>query len=216
MPNKTVLPAHQARSRESLRRLLQAATEVLGQHGMDGATIPRIARRAGLTPGSVYRRFRDKDALFETVILEILERQEEIIKTSLVPLVPAHTSLPSLAEKVIGGMVTAYRTHAGLLRGIRQFVQSRADTPFGKKVSTLEIRHFQRTVDLFLAYGKEIRHPHPRAAVSLALMMVVGTLYQVVVWPTDPEKIKHLVPLDDKDLPRELTRAFLRCLGVEA
>lgn len=216
MPNKTVLPAHQARSRESLRRLLQAATEVLGEHGVEGATIPRIARRAGLTPGSVYRRFRDKDALLETVILEILDGQEETMKTSLAPLAPSQASLPAFAEKIIAGMVTAYRTHAGLLRGMRQFVQSRANTPFGKQVSTLEIRHFQRTVDLFLSYGKEIHHPHPRTAVSLALMMVVGTLYQVVVWPTDPDKIGQLLHLDDKELPRELTRAFLRYLGVEA
>ncbi len=216
MLNKTVLPAHQARSRESLRRLLQAATEVLSQHGVEGATIPRIARRAGLTPGSVYRRFRDKDALLETAILEILEGQEETMKTSLAPLAPAQASLPVFAERVIAGMVAAYRTHAGLLRGMRQFVQSRANTPFGKQVSSLEIQHFQRTVELFLSYGKEIRHPHPRTAVSFALMMLIGTLFQVVIWPADPERLKHLLPLDDKALTRELTRAFLRYLGVEA
>jgi hypothetical protein len=52
---------------------LKAAAEVLGQHGVEGATIPRIAKHAGLTPGAVYRRFPDKDALLETVILGILE-----------------------------------------------------------------------------------------------------------------------------------------------
>jgi len=60
MANKTLAP-QQARSRESLRKLLKAAAEVLGQHGLEGATIPRIAQHAGLTPGAIYRRFPDKD-----------------------------------------------------------------------------------------------------------------------------------------------------------
>jgi AcrR family transcriptional regulator len=52
---KTVLPARQERSRKTRARLLRAATEVLDQEGLDGATIPRIAARAGLTPGAIYR-----------------------------------------------------------------------------------------------------------------------------------------------------------------
>ena len=50
---------------------MKAAAEVLGQHGLEGATIPRIAQHAGLTPGAVYRRFADKDAL----VLEVIRRQ---------------------------------------------------------------------------------------------------------------------------------------------
>ena len=215
MTTKAVLPAHQARSRQSLRKLLDAATEVLGQYGMDGATIPRIARHAGLTPGSVYRRFQDKDALLETAILEILERQEETMKTSLAPLATRHVPLREFAAKIISGMVAAYGANAGLLRGMRQFVQRRVNTPFWKKASALEAAHFQRTVDLFLSFGKEIRHPQPRMAVSLALRMVAGTLYQVVVWPAQLKEIRDLLPKDDDALSRELTRAFLSYLGVQ-
>lgn len=210
MTPRMVLPAHQARSRESLRRLLDAATEVLGQYGVDGATIPRIARRAGLTPGSVYRRFHDKEALLETVILEILENQEERMKSSLAPM-PSRVSLQAFVQQVIGGMVDAYRSHAGLLRGMRQFVQSRANTSFCRQVTSLEVQHFRRAVDLFLSYRDQISHPNPRSAVSLALMMVVGTLYQVVVWPTDRSVLEG-IPQDDPALKRELTRAFLAYL----
>src|SRR5438270_12921478 len=82
--NKTLAP-QQARSRESTRKLLKAAAEVLGQHGLEGATIPRIAQHAGLTPGAIYRRFPDKDALLETVIIGILERQDERLRMGLTP-----------------------------------------------------------------------------------------------------------------------------------
>ncbi|HET9365675.1 MAG TPA: helix-turn-helix domain-containing protein, partial [Candidatus Angelobacter sp.] len=69
MKKKRALAPQQERSRESLRKLLKAAAEVLGQHGVEGTTIPRIAQHAGLTPGAVYRRFHDKEALLEEVIL---------------------------------------------------------------------------------------------------------------------------------------------------
>ena len=75
------LEPQQARSRESERKLLKAAAEVLGQHGVAGTTIPRIAAHAGLTPGSIYRRFPDKEVLLETMILGILERQDERLRT---------------------------------------------------------------------------------------------------------------------------------------
>ena len=45
---RKALEPQQERSRESLRRLLKAVTEVLGQHGVEGTTIPRIAHHAGL------------------------------------------------------------------------------------------------------------------------------------------------------------------------
>jgi AcrR family transcriptional regulator len=217
MPTKAVLPARQARSRESLRKLLDATREVLGRYGMEGATIPRIARQAGLTPGSVYRRFQDKDALLETAILEILEGQEEIMKTSFAPLVAApQIPLPDFAGKIIYGMVGAYRANASLIRGIREFTQQRVNTPFGKRASLLETTHFRRTVDLFLSYRKEIRHPEPRLAVSLGLKMIVGTLYQVVVWPLPRKEVDVLLPKDDAALGRELTRAFLNYLEIES
>ena len=113
MAKKTLAP-QQERSRESLRKLQKATAEVLGQHGVEGATIPRIAQHAGLTPGAIYRRFHDKDALLEATILGMLERQEERMKTGLTPAAAAQIPLPVFADQVIGGMVLGYRVNASL------------------------------------------------------------------------------------------------------
>src|ERR1700730_4587084 len=106
MAKKTLEP-QQARSRESTRKLLKAAAEVLGQHGVAGATVPRIARHAGLTPGAVYRRFPDKDALLETVIIAILERQDERLRIALTPAMARQIPLPVFAEQVIASMLVS-------------------------------------------------------------------------------------------------------------
>src|SRR5215475_4385601 len=118
------LAPRQARSRESERKLLKAATEVLGQHGVDGATIPRIAQHAGLTPGAVYRRFPDKNALLETVVQTILENQDSHLRVALSPVMTQQIPLPVLTEQFISSMLLSRRVHAGLLRGLREFVRS--------------------------------------------------------------------------------------------
>jgi AcrR family transcriptional regulator len=213
---KKTLEPQQERSRESERKLLKAAAEVLGQHGVDGATIPRIARHAGLTPGAVYRRFRDKDELLETAILGILERQDERTKVGLAPKAAAQIPLPVFTEQIVGSMVISYRANAALLRAMRQFVQGRAHSEFWKKASVLEIRTFRRIIELFLSHRGEIKHPQPKMAVSFAFMMVISTLFDLVVLPQDPSLYKGLWPQDDRALKEELVRAFLNYLGVSS
>jgi len=213
MPSKSLAP-QQARSRESLRKLLKAAAEVLGQHGVDGATIPRIAAHAGMTPGAVYRRFRNKEALLEAVILGLLERQAERLEISGLTVTSAgQVPLAVFTEQVIGAMVASYRANAPLLRAMRQFAQTRAHTPFWRKATRLEVAGFERIVNMFLKHKAEIRHPDPKAAVPIALMIVVSMLFEVVVMPTDLGPLGQFLP-EDAGLKRELTRAFLNYLGA--
>ena len=211
MPTSALAP-QQARSRESNRKLLKAAAEVLGQHGLDGATIPRIAAHAGLTPGAVYRRFKDKDALFEAVILGILERQDERLRQQFTIEAVSQIPLAVFAEQIIGSMVISYRASAPLLRAIRLFVQGRVRTPFWRKACRFETLTFEHMVDLFLAHPGEITHPEPRLAVSTGLMMATSTLVELVVMPTDLGPLKAFLPPDDQALKRELVRAFLSYL----
>jgi AcrR family transcriptional regulator len=212
---KNSLAPQQARSRESLRKLLKAAAEVLGQHGVEGATIPRIAQHAGLTPGAIYRRFPDKDALLETVILGILERQEERLRVALTPEMARQIPLAVFAEQLITNMLIGYRASAGLLRAVRQFLQARDETAFYKKAAKQEMRSFQYMVDLFLVHRKEIRHRDPQVAVAFALVTLSSTLIELILVDHDLRCWQAVIPKDDETLKRELLRTFLAYLGVE-
>jgi AcrR family transcriptional regulator len=212
---KQALEPQQARSRKSLSRLLKAAVEVLGQHGVAGTTIPRIAAHAGLTPGAVYRRFRNKDVLLETAILRILEDQDKYLRLSLSVEAAAEIPFPTLAEQVINTLVVGYRANANLLRAVRQLLQDKEGTPFWKKATKLEMRTVEHLVAILVTSGREIRHPDPRTAAALGLMMIIGTLWEVVVNPGDIKLWKGLLPKDDQVLKNELARSFLSYLGVE-
>jgi hypothetical protein len=77
------------------------------------------------------------------------------------------------------------------------------------------MRTFEYLLGIFVTSGREIEHADPRAAVALGLMMVIGTLWEVVVNPGDSKLWKGLLPNDDTTLKTELTRSFLRYLGAE-
>lgn len=63
--------AKQERSMQTIEAIVQAAAQVLIDRGYESATTNRIAERAGVSVGSLYQYFADKDAVFE----RLLERQ---------------------------------------------------------------------------------------------------------------------------------------------
>jgi len=204
----------QTRSRESLQRLLKAATEILTERGLEGATIPCIAARAGLSPGAVYRRFPDKDALLQTVVFTVLEQNDENTKTLLTPKFAEEGSLKFFAKQIIQKSLEGQRQNANLMRALDQYIHTHPNAAFRKKVNQLNIRTLRRVADFLLLKRKEIKHPDPEAAVSFALMQVGFALREMIMLDTISEDWSSLLPKDDNQLLRELTRAFLSYLDV--
>src|SRR4051812_1541626 len=114
---RTVRAAHhQERSRETASRLLEAAESVLEKRGLKGASVPEIARRAGVSPASIYRRFIDKDGLLREVFERFFERAIAANDAALQPSQWRAASLEKSVRTLVSGMVAAYRQRPGLLR----------------------------------------------------------------------------------------------------
>jgi AcrR family transcriptional regulator len=62
-----------ADARDNRRRLLEAARDVFIEQG-PGAPLDEIARRAGIGIATLYRRFPDRRALIQAVIVDALQR----------------------------------------------------------------------------------------------------------------------------------------------
>lgn len=58
----------QERSRESVNVLIEASAQVLQERGYKGATTNRIAERAGVSVGTLYQYFNNKDEIFNELI----------------------------------------------------------------------------------------------------------------------------------------------------
>lgn len=60
-----------------------------------------------------------------------------------------------------------------------------------------------------------VRHPHPKRAVSFALMMLSSSLIELILVDHDLSNWQQVIPKDGQSLRREWLRAFLSYLGVE-
>jgi AcrR family transcriptional regulator len=58
----------QARSRQTVQRILDAADAIVGESGVDAATTRAIAERAGVAAPSLYRFFADRDEVLDAVL----------------------------------------------------------------------------------------------------------------------------------------------------
>ncbi len=71
------------RNRErSIKKLLQAGTEIFSKYGYDGATTKMIAKRAGMNEGLINHYFKGKPGLLLAIILEFIKRKIEQADTS--------------------------------------------------------------------------------------------------------------------------------------
>lgn len=215
MPRKpSQRPPVQERSRESLRRMLDAAEVVLAKYGLKGATLPRIAAEAGISAANVYRRFRDKDALMAAVFQRLRERSSAATTAQIDPQLVRSIGLIQFSRNIIQGMLRNYRADAGLSRATVQYSEQNWKTDFVRETRTAEAQSFQTIVDTFMIWRDQIKHPDPERAVRFGFVIIALVLRELVLF--DRMRIfEDVVPLDDDVLKEELPRMFLRYLGVE-
>ena len=211
----TVLPTHQQRSRQTLDLLLSATAKVLDEHGLEGATMPRIAARARLTPGAIYRRFADKDALLREVCLRVLRENYRHSQDALTPERWSDRSAADLVRHIVDTTLLGHARHRGLLRALTLFTLEHGDDRFAKESQELQWKVFQSVSGLLVARRKDIGHPHPESAVRFALLMVGMAAKNVIALPRDPGHLARLLPDAETTLRRELPKMVLAYLQIK-
>lgn len=204
----------QKRSRESLRRMLDAAEIVLNKHGLEGATVSRIATEAKVSPANVYRRFPDKEALMRAVFSRGTEVNREELAREVDVERLSKIGILNFAQQWIAGMLGSYRARTGLMRATVLYAQQHERTPFVRRQRDLEVQNFKKLVKTFLIWRGEIRHPDPEYAVSYGILTVAFALRELILLD-QARTFEHALPVGDDQLKTELPRVFLRYLGIE-
>ena len=156
--------ARQQRSVRTEDKLLSAAVRVLDREGLDGATAPRLAAEAKLSPASIYRRFSDKDDLLRAALLRVLEITDTHNAAQLRSLV-LRDSLSETAEALIGVLLRQHREHPQLLGALSRMMEVEPDSVFAKEARRHIEANLTQTAEILLAHRAHIRHPDPARAV---------------------------------------------------
>ncbi|MGI5131151.1 TetR/AcrR family transcriptional regulator [Pseudonocardia sp. CA-107938] len=103
-------PRRQARGERRIGQILEAAAEVFAERGYEAATTNAIAATAGISPGSLYQFFDNKDAiaraLAERYADELAAAHDDAFRGK-----PADLSTAGLVERVLTPLVQFNRRH---------------------------------------------------------------------------------------------------------
>jgi AcrR family transcriptional regulator len=100
--NPRKLP-QQDRSRLMVEAILEATTHILTQEGYDKANTNRIAERAGISIGSLYQYFPNKESLMAALIEQHSNEIAQLMESKLKDLsdAPLEVAIPALIKAVI-------------------------------------------------------------------------------------------------------------------
>lgn len=208
-PLRSVSRPKQARSEQTLRRLLDAAEGLIEEKGLAAVSIPEIVQRAGSSVGGFYARFRDKNellrALEERFLRELDERVEDIARPGRWTGVP----IGEVVHALVGELIRTVREREPLIRMF--FFRAAADTESFEDGLRFRRGVSARACDL-LADRPEIRHPEPAVAIDLGVQMAFGLMHQTIVFGELRAGERRL---SDADVVQEITRNLLAYLGVD-
>jgi AcrR family transcriptional regulator len=204
-----VRPPQQARSQQTLDRILDAAEALVSEKGFDDTPVAEIARRAGSSVGAFYSRFPDKDALIGALNERFLVQATATADAALDPARWQRTTIEEIAEAVVRFLVEIHREQRGLLRAFAQ--RMRVDPEFHARRERLAQHVATGLSALLLAHRAEIQHEDAPRAAGFALTMVFGVLEHTILFG---ELRSGVLAWTDDDLSTELARAFLAYLTV--
>jgi AcrR family transcriptional regulator len=87
----------QSRAKATVEAIQEAALQVLDDVGYEKLTTTRVAARAGVSVGTLYQYYGNKDSLVRALVVAYLDRAERAMKAVL----EENTSLPTLARHFV-------------------------------------------------------------------------------------------------------------------
>jgi AcrR family transcriptional regulator len=208
-PTLDLPPAQQARSRLTQQRILEAGTALLEEGGTEALTVAAVASRAGVSVGSVYRRFGDKDRLIAALQHDMIDQfRADIIRR----FTPLRTDPTALVASAVAGFTETYQAHERLMR---VFLAAGATDPavarVGSEASIEANRVFRQFLEPILPM---IDAPEPELRLDVVYRLIYGTCQNRVLYgePFESDRL-----LTWRQLTDELVNvACLYLLGTPA
>lgn len=203
------LEPQQDRSRRTLARLISATAMTLMESGLEGATVPKIAEAADVSPATIYRRFKDKKDLLRAAILHMLESSNVRNRLHLAKDL-RHPSLTVAARRFITLNIGQFRQNGQFMAALKQFLEADDDPEFVKDARQAIRTNLDLVVKAMLTYRDEIAHPDPERALRFATLMASASIESFCLSTRTPWAT--LQPVSDEEIIAELTHSFVAYL----
>jgi AcrR family transcriptional regulator len=194
--------AKQERSRATVETILEGAARVLARVGLERATTDRIARAAGISVGSLYQYYANKEAIVAALIERHFDRVMRVFRDHVAE--STSRSLPDAVAHVVRSMIAAQCVDADLHRVLDEQVPKVGQLP---KLRTLRAE----AATLIRAFLESRKRELAVRDLDLAAFLIVHSVDSLVSIGVN-EAPEYLA---GERLQHEITALVTRYLGVE-
>src|SRR3954470_5558982 len=182
-----ILPLRERLKGETQREILHGAEAVFGQSGLNGARMEDIAARAGVSVGTLYNHFQDRDALLSALVVsrreDLLNRLDEVLA--------AHDKEPfgGQLEHFVRAVLEHFDSHKAFLAILLESEHARVLPASRSRDSRPNLALFEvrRRVEELLVRGRIVGVLRPEGAdmfPSFLMGILKGTLSAELSAPT--------------------------------
>lgn len=195
-PRKT---PKQARSAATVQAILDATAQVLVAEGFDKASTNRIARAAGVSVGSLYQYFPNKEALVAAVVDRWAEAEIALLADAMVELaaLPVRDGVPRFLKR----MLESHARDPAMLTAILQQTLHLGI----ERMAGIEAQGHALVAAWIRQRADEVDVDDPDATAQVLTTAVTAVAHA---------RVFGTVTLDRDSLEQALTQMVLRILGV--
>ncbi len=210
MPSKNVFKPKQQRSQDTQRKLIAALHLCLQDKFFEHISIKELAERAGVSVGTFYRRFKDKESLlpllyqdFGDDLLQWVGRLE----------LNQYSDLTAAVEQLSVEVYNFLASRKSIFRTLH--LNSRLHSSLLDSDELVDRRAiYRRLAAVLLKFGTEIKVAEPSKAADMAIFMMITSLLDKVLYPSLTPAIATNASAEELTL--ELPKILLPYLKLES
>jgi AcrR family transcriptional regulator len=168
----------QRRSRKTVQAILTAAARVFATAGYAAGTTNRIAAEAGVSVGSLYEYFPNKDALLVALMEAHLVDGQAIVERAAAEIMARRPPLRDAVRHLIDAMIDLHARERALHRVL--FEEAPLPPHLRRRLADVE-RAIACRVAEHLRGHPEVRAPDPDVAATVVVQAVEALTHRLVV-----------------------------------
>ena len=167
--------------------IIEAAGQVFARHGYAAGTTDRIADHAGVSVGTVYEHFPDKDAILVALVERHLDDAQAALTPLLTDLVTQAPPIEDGVARMLRALVALHRAHPALHRVL--FEEAPRPAPLRRRLDRT-VESAVEAVQGYLDGRPEVVVPDRLVAAQLVVQVAESVTHGLVISPqggADPD-----------------------------
>jgi AcrR family transcriptional regulator len=174
----------QARSRLTVEAILDASAHVFERHGYAAGTTNRIAQRAGISIGSLYQYYPNKDAVLVALVGRHLDEGVAALGPVLERLLSDPPPLIDGIRRLVDAMVALHRERPALHRVL--FEEAPRPPALRRRLAALQAASAAGVADYLRACGDQLAPGrNPELAARMVVQVIETVTHDLVIRPDD-------------------------------